>query len=214
MAEKRDLLRWPSWMPKPQRSGYKFNTVDRRQKTDMEVGSLYRVQFDTDECTCDCTVILNRVQSTWFENFEKNVLHQGARWFEIPLMSGGKIAMHTARFKTRPTMSEPGPVFSTYNFTLDVDKRPQVLCCQLLDFFYCVSPQELCKSASMTRESMQEIIPSINLPCAEMVEFLGCVSEEELCETAADARDVTQVILPSMNLPEFHFPPQYTTEVA
>lgn len=202
MAEKRDLLRWPSWMPKPQRSGYKFNTVDRRQKTDMEVGSLYRVQFDTDECTCDCTVVLNRVQSAWFESFEQNMLHQGARWFEIPLMSGGKIVMHTARFKTRPTLSEPGPVFSTYNFTLDIDKRPQEICPQMTAFITCVSPQELCQSAELARQAMQEVIPSFDIPCPPMAEFLRWFPEDELNPAAILCCQTMQEVIPSFDFPE------------
>lgn len=164
MPENKKLLRWPSWMPKPQRSGYKYDVIDRRKKTDMEVGAVIRVEFDTDECTCDCTLVLNKIQSAWFEAFERDIMHQGAQWFEIPLQNGGVISMHTARFRTRPSLSDPGPMYSTYQFTLDIDRRPQTICPQLVEFLLCVSPNDLCRTASTLREAMQEVVPSIDLP--------------------------------------------------
>lgn len=163
MAENK-LPRWPAWMPLARQSDYGYQPVDRRSKTDMEVGSILRVNFDTDETQFSCSLILDRMQSAWFEVFERDMLNQGSRWFEIPLQSGGSISWHTARFKSRPKASLPGPWHTTYSFTLEIDKRPATLCPQIAEFLNCVSPQDLCRTASTLREAMQEVIPSIDLP--------------------------------------------------
>lgn len=123
MAEKECLLEWPAWMPKPQRSGYTYSPVDRRKRTDMEVGSIMRVEYDTDECTCDCTLILDRLQSSWFEAFERSILRQGARWFRMPLQFGGCIEWQTVRFSTRPKANGLVGMHTTYTFTLDIECR-------------------------------------------------------------------------------------------
>ena len=45
-------------MPKPQMNGYGIQPVDRRIKTDMEIGGVYRAEFDTDENECSCSLVL------------------------------------------------------------------------------------------------------------------------------------------------------------
>ena len=163
MADEK-LPRWPAWMPVVQQQSYGYQPTDRRTRTDMEVGSIVRVNFDTDETQFTCSLLLDRMQSAWFEVFERDMLNQGAHWFEIPLQSGGEITWHKARFQTRPKASLPGPWHTTYSFTLEVDKRPATLCPQIAEFLTCASPQDLCRSGEAMRRAMQEVVPSIDLP--------------------------------------------------
>lgn len=135
---------WPDWMPKPQRNGYGYDVTDRRSRTDMEVGSLIRVNYDTDETTLDCTLVCNAVQSQWFEKFERCMLSQGSQWFQMPIMIAGCIEMHTVRFASRPKAgSIIGPYYTSYQLRLDVQERDLKLCQQLMDFMLCVSPKHI-----------------------------------------------------------------------
>lgn len=149
MAEKINC--WPAWMPKAQQTSYSYNPVDRRTKTDMEVGSVLRVNFDTDETTLNCQLILNRVQSQWFEVFERNLQNQGAKWFRMPIQIAGCIEWHTVRFAARPKSSIMAPHYTQYDLTLDIWKRDLELCPELADFLFCISPDEFISSVDRTR---------------------------------------------------------------
>lgn len=118
-----DRFVWPEWMPKPQVNGYGIQPVDRRTKTDMEVGGVYRAEFDTDECDCSCSLVLNRDESAWFEAFERDVLKQGAVWFEMPLWVGGAVEPYVVRMKERPKAGNLIGLHTTYTLSLDVKKR-------------------------------------------------------------------------------------------
>jgi len=159
-----DLLRWPDWMPHPQQSGYSYEPADRRSRTDMEVGSLIRVNFDTDETTVNCSLVLNRTQAAWFEVFERSMLSQGSRWFEMPLQSGGQLEWHTVRFRSRPRAGIVAPFHTSYSFSLEIEKRPDVLCPQIAGLLCCVSPQDVCATAENLRHAMQDVVPSLELP--------------------------------------------------
>lgn len=158
------LLRWPDWMPKPQRASYQYEAVDRRSRTDMEVGSIVRVEYDTDESKITCTMTCNRVQSAWFEIFEREMLAQGSRWFEMPLQSEGRIEWHTVRLAARPKASLTGATHTSYSLTLDVEKRPDAMCLELVELLTCISPADLCCTAENLRHAMHEIVPSVSLP--------------------------------------------------
>lgn len=162
MAE--NIIRWPDWMPKPQRASYSYEVTDRRSRTDMEVGSIVRVEYDTDENRLTCTLTCNKLQSAWFEMFERDVLAQGSRWFEMPLQTEGRIEWHTVRFSARPKASLTGASHTSYSLTLDVEKRPDAMCPELVELLVCVSPTDLCCAAENLRHVMHDIIPSISLP--------------------------------------------------
>lgn len=150
MAEK--FYCWPSWMPKAQSNGYSYDPVDRRSKTDMEVGSILRVNFDSDETTLDCTLILNAVQSQWFEKFERDMLNQGAKWFQMPIQVAGCISMHTVRFASRPKAGNLiGPYHTSYTLKLDVQKRDLKLCDEVLELLLCVIPSDILQTAKNLR---------------------------------------------------------------
>lgn len=114
---------WPEWMPKPRVDGYGIQPVDRRTKTDMEIGGIYRVEFDTDECECTCSLRLNGDESAWFEAFERDVLRQGSVWFEMPLWVEGQVKRHIVRMKERPRAGDLFGLHTTYELSLDVRKR-------------------------------------------------------------------------------------------
>ena len=151
MAEK--FYCWPDWMPKAQRSSYAYEPTDRRSKTDMEVGSLIRVNYDTDESIIDCTLILDAVQSQWFEKFERDMLNQGTKWFQMPIQIAGCIEMHTVRFASRPKAGNLiGPRHTTYTLKLDLQKRDLKLCDEVLDLLLCVSPADLMGTVAKARD--------------------------------------------------------------
>lgn len=135
---------WPSWMPLAQSNGYSYEPTDRRTKTDMEVGSIMRVNFDTDESTLNCTLILNAVQAQWFEKFERDMLNQGATWFQMPIQIAGCIEWHTVRFASRPKAGNLiGPRHTTYTLKLDIQKRDLKLCDEVAELLLCITPPEL-----------------------------------------------------------------------
>lgn len=162
MAEQK-LPVWPDWLPNVQQDDYSYEIVDRRTKTDMEVGSIIRVNFDTDEIIVNCSVTLNQLQAGYFEYFEKQLLRQGSNWFEIPLQTGGEIAMHKARFKSRPKASLPGPWHTTYSFSLELDKRPS-LCPELWEILACLPPEAFCQIGKDMTKGLHQVIPSIEIP--------------------------------------------------
>lgn len=209
MSEKKALLCWPDWMPKPQRPDYTYTPVDRRTKTDMEVGSILRVNYDTDETTLDCTLILNAVQSQWFEQFERDVLHQGAQWFRMPIQIAGCIEWHTVRFASRPKAgSLIGVTHTTYTLRLDIDRRDLKLCPEILQFMLCVSPQDIFGASANSRDFWMSLAqfqaPTwiYNIICPWLDGFLWCVPPDELCGTAQTVRKVAQEVLPTINIPD------------
>lgn len=114
---------WPAWMPVPQKAGYGMQPVDRRTKTDMEIGSRLRAEFDTDETTCTCKIILSDFEAGWLETFEHKVLAQGTIWITMPIWSAGTVSQHVVRFKDRPRLSEIRGQHGVYEFSLDIAAR-------------------------------------------------------------------------------------------
>lgn len=150
MAEK--FYCWPSWMPVAQRPNYAYEPTDRRSKTEMEVGSVLRVNFDTDESTLDCTLILNSLQAQWFEKFERDFLSQGARWFQMPIQIAGCIEWHTVRFAQRPKAGNLiGPRYTTYTLKLDLQQRDLKMCDEVAALLLCVVPSEIINAADSAK---------------------------------------------------------------
>ena len=114
---------WPDWMPAPQQDSFSIQPEDRRLTSETEAGSIIRYQFDTDVNVAECTLILNRIQAAWFEQFERDVLKQGSVWFDFPLWIGGEVVYESCRFKTRPKAGSLIGLHTTYNFSLYVSKR-------------------------------------------------------------------------------------------
>lgn len=208
-----ELYCWPSWMPVAQRPNYAYEPTDRRSKTEMEVGSVLRVNFDTDESTLDCTLILNSLQAQWFEKFERDWLNQGAKWFQMPIQIAGCIEWHTVRFAARPKAGNLiGPRYTTYTLKLDIQKRDLKLCDEVVDLMLCVSPAHLRLSSANARNfwmSLQKLKDPawlLYFICPYLDGFLLCISEEELCQSSEYLRQSMQQIIPSFNMPPFWNP--------
>ncbi|MFT4301691.1 MAG: hypothetical protein QM579_08055 [Desulfovibrio sp.] len=114
---------WPDWMPPPEKDGYNLQPVDRRTKTEMEIGGIVRAEYDTDEATCQCRLTLSEMESAWFEAFEANLLKQGTIWIDMPLWSAGQVTRHVVRFKDRPKITGFVGLHTVYDFALDVSGR-------------------------------------------------------------------------------------------
>ena len=114
---------WPSWMPEPQKTGYGAGPVDRRTKTDMEIGARFRTEFDTDESACTCKLILSGLEAGWLETFEHKVLDQGTIWIKMPIWTAGRVSQHVVRFKDRPKLTSLHGLHGIYEFTLDIAQR-------------------------------------------------------------------------------------------
>lgn len=158
------LLQWPDWMPLPQMSGYGLELKDRRLKTEMEVGSIVRVEYDTDEAQATCSLVLNEFQAAWFEAFERDVLAQGSQWFSMPLKSSGIVQPHTVRFAQRPKADIVGPGHTRYSFTLDVEKRPDVICGEVSNIVLCMAPTDVCQTANILDDTLYDGLRGLTVP--------------------------------------------------
>lgn len=208
MAEK--LHCWPEWMPLAQSNGYTYEPTDRRTKTEMEVGSVLRVNFDTDETVLDCTLILNTVQAQWFEKFERDMLNHGATWFQMPIQIACCIERHTVRFASHPKATWKAPHHTTYSLKLDIEKRDLRMCKELAELLLCVTPKQLTDSNRDVRiftlglRSLQNPNWIVAATCAYLYSFLDYVPEDELCVAGKGTGSAMQQIIPNINLPPAH----------
>lgn len=134
---------WPCWMPKPLQDGYNYEPTDRRSRTDMEVGGVIRVNYDTDETTVSCSLVCNVTQSQWFEVFERSILRQGSSWFQMPIQAGNCVTWHKARFASRPKVAVKAPRYTIYELKLDLWKRELLMCDEVAELLICLTPEEL-----------------------------------------------------------------------
>lgn len=151
---------WPKWMPAPQKSGYGAGPVDRRTKTDMEIGARLRTEFDTDESTATCKLILSDFEAGWLETFEHKVLDQGIIWIEMPIWTAGRVSQHVVRFKDRPKLSGLQGLHGIYEFTLDIAKR-NLLSRDYAEVLLYYSPQTLSLWSDSLHRVLHEQMPGL-----------------------------------------------------
>lgn len=137
------IHRWPEWMPAPLVDGYGVKPEDRRGRPDFDIGSQFRIEFDTDETTASCSLVLDALQSNWFEAFERDLLMQGSRWFLMALWVGGQLTDHLVRFKARPESIAKYGDHTRYSFQLDVSRREGLMSTGLVEILLIFSPYEL-----------------------------------------------------------------------
>lgn len=167
MTNSDSYIRWPGWMPKPQQDSFAIQPEDRRLTTETESGGIIRYQFDSDVNVADCTLILNRMQSAWFETFERDFLRQGSVWFDFPLWIGGEIVYESCRFKTRPKAGSLIGLHTTYTFSLYVSSRSQLAYPKCItEILLCWSPRDFC----CLHEAYSDLFNGID-----------CLSEREVC---------------------------------
>lgn len=155
---------WPEWMDVAIVDDYGIQVVDRRIKTEMEIGKAYRVEFpDEDECTATCSLFCDEMQAAFFEAFERELLKQGSRWFKMPLWVGGQLENHIVRFAERFQLVSKDDIYTTYSFTLDVAKREGLLSGDILEILLIIDPDELHKLTNRLHYIMHVEAPEITL---------------------------------------------------
>jgi len=137
------LAVWPEWLGTPIVDNYAVGVVDRRIKTEMEVGSIRRVEFDTDETEVACTLRLEGLSANFFEAFERDFLIQGTTPFQIKLWIGGELKEHIAVFKERPSVVFAEWPYTEYSFTLELFERQNLMSTGLMDVLYRFGPDFL-----------------------------------------------------------------------
>ena len=165
-----ELARWPAWMGYPVVDDYKVEPQDRRIKSEMEISTISRVEFDTDETIANCSLYLKSLQAKWFESFERDYLSQGSKWFIMPLWVGGEIIDHVVKIRDRPALSQKSGTertegYAIYTFSLDVSKREGMLPLELVDKLLYLSPYELQQTDSLLQIIVNERLPK-SLPFA------------------------------------------------
>ncbi len=139
MAFGKQYAFWPSeWMPAPQQDSWSIAPEDVRQTTETEVGAIIRPQFETDVLNAECTLVLNRMQSAWFETFEQSMIQEGL-WFIFPVWYAGELRDGVVMFKSRPKWTVEA-FTTTYQMSLLVQKRSLAMDACLLDLLECWPP--------------------------------------------------------------------------
>ncbi|MDR2892968.1 MAG: hypothetical protein LBV80_07790 [Deltaproteobacteria bacterium] len=124
MSQSEDTaLRWPCWLPRPSRSGYTFDPRKASVDSTMEVGTLVRREFDADQGSVTCSMLLDQNQMAMFEAFERDTLCQGRGWFLFPLWVGGQLQEYMVRFNGRPKPGTVRGLYTTVTFSLDMGAR-------------------------------------------------------------------------------------------
>lgn len=118
-----ELFEWPQWLRIPRKSDYSYEPVDRAVSTEMDIGTVKRVEFTTDETIVNCALLLNPLELRFFETFERDLLRQGCTWFTMPLLLGGRVEKYKARFKGRPKIGNLQGLYATVSFVLEIEKR-------------------------------------------------------------------------------------------
>ena len=157
MSLEKNYAFWPdSWMPAPQQDSFSFQPEDLRQTTETEVGAIIRPQFDSDVLIADCTLILNRMQSAWFEAFEK-AMNQENLWFIFPVWYAGDLRDGMVMFRDRPKWSVEAYT-TTYKFSLLVQKRSLEIGPCAAEMLKCWSPAEAC----LVEAALEPAISALN----------------------------------------------------
>ena len=119
-----DLVCWPYWLPEPERNEYGYEPSDQSNvRSEMDVGSIVRRVFTTDETTINCKIIVEDCEAFWFETFEQWLLNQGTEWFAMPLWVAGEKQYYVCQFTDRPKMGEVRGYTNFITFTVRVQKR-------------------------------------------------------------------------------------------
>jgi hypothetical protein len=155
----RELPRWP--LRPPLVDGYTVEPADRRVTTEMEDGTIRRVEFGTDEATAQCSLWLNAEEAAWFEAFERDYLKQGSEWMIMPLWVGGRLTDHAARFRERPRLTGKEGGWATYTFPLAVAGRRGLMDEDLQEGLLAVSPWDLMEISDLLDWTMNQAWPAV-----------------------------------------------------
>lgn len=157
------MSKWPETMPVPLVDGYGVNPQDRREATEFDIGSQFRVLLTTDETKVPCTLMLDPDEANWFESFERGTLVQGSRWFLMDLWIGGQMVEHTVRFASRPQATREEGVYTSYSFELDISGRLGLMDTEWVEYLTEEDPYEFILGEDRLQIIMNEKLP-ISLP--------------------------------------------------
>lgn len=156
-----DLPPLPKWpLRPPVVDGYGLDPADRRVTTEMEDGTVRRVEFDTDETVCRCSLFLGPDDAAWFEAFERDCLGQGSGWMIMPLWVGGRLTDHAVRFRERPKLASKTGGWSTYSFSLDLSGRRGLMPLDLQEGLTAVSPEDLMAASDLLDRVVNDLWPA------------------------------------------------------
>lgn len=158
-----ELLKWPDWMPVPDKSGYGYEPVDRSLSSEMEIGIFKRVEFDADENTISLTVLMDQDEIAWFETFERDCLKQGSRWFEMPVQYSGAVCRHKARLKGRPKFGNLEGAYTLVSMSLEISRR-DLLDDDVMDLLNVMSPREARRIAFALHRALTILAGKTSIP--------------------------------------------------
>ena len=98
---------WPSILPDPLRSGYRYQPDACVLRTQMDGKRRVRKLFTRQPYSFDITVRLSDTQLAIFDYFWQKKLDSGSKWFELPLSTGKGKETVTARFLIEPDVPTP-----------------------------------------------------------------------------------------------------------
>lgn len=124
MADNEEYVCWPYWLPEPERQEYDYRMSNQTvSRIEMDVGTLMRRSFDTDETVFNCSIQLEDCEAQFFEAFEQWILNQGSRWFYMPIWVGGDKQHYLAQFTERPKMDAVEGLTNFWTFSVRIKRR-------------------------------------------------------------------------------------------
>lgn len=122
------MIIWPDYLPTPELDGYGIQHVDTMQRTQLESGrARQRRRFTSVPSNASVSWVMTNGQAAYFESWYKNIIKDGADWFEGPL----KTPVGFGNYKIRFTAMYQGPVpfaFNQWRTTANVEifERPTI----------------------------------------------------------------------------------------
>ena len=123
------MIEYPADLPCALREGYDFSPVSPLLRSQLETGrSRQRRRYTSTPTMASVSWLMNDMQGVLFEAWFKEVLLDGAEWFDCPLKSPMGMKNYTARFTdiySGPTLT--GQSLWRYTATLELRERPVLI---------------------------------------------------------------------------------------
>ena len=144
----------------------------------MEVGSVRRVEYRTDETSARCAVIMTREEVERMRRWVRVELKHGTRWFLMPLQSAGNIDMHTARLKGMPKVETFSGLHMKVSLDLDVWRRENPMCSWVTELLVCRPPEVFVEF----QKTFDEILSGIDMSVPDFWIPAACQKKKVLYE--------------------------------
>lgn len=120
------MIQYPAELPIPIQDGYDINHVNPLLRTDLASGrARQRRRFTSVPSNVSVQWRMSQGQALYFELFFKDVLLDGAEWFDMPLRTPMGVKSYRARFTgiySGPTLEQG--VYWRFSATLELFERP------------------------------------------------------------------------------------------